>query len=210
MKVNIMTKILIFDTETTDIIKKGSSLVNCPRLLQIAWQVYSLECDTFTLRSQFESLVCPPNNVVWEVAPGAYKAHGISKAEVLAYGLPSKQTAGLFNYVMNCCDVVVAHNLDFDRRVIQAFWGRHNLPDIFKLKQLYCTMKTLTNELKLPGRYGFKWPNLQEAHRWATGHDFVGAHNALTDVKACAEVLKASYKNNLFTPQEQEQTDGKT
>ncbi|MGB5134457.1 MAG: hypothetical protein WBN89_04710 [Prochlorococcaceae cyanobacterium] len=39
---------------------------------------------------------------------------------------------------------------------------------------------------QLPGRYGYKWPRLNELHRHLFGRGMGAAHNALVDVQACA------------------------
>ena len=55
-----------------------------------------------------------------------------------------------------------------------------------------CTMRIATNVLKIPGPRGFKWPTLQEAYkRLVDPAGFEGAHDAITDVKACAAVFYA-------------------
>ena len=47
-------------------------------------------------------------------------------------------------------------------------------------------MLSATDYCQLPGRYGFKWPTLQELHSTLFNESFDGAHDALSDVRACA------------------------
>jgi DNA polymerase III epsilon subunit-like protein len=47
-------------------------------------------------------------------------------------------------------------------------------------------MQSSTDFCRLPGRYGFKWPTLQELHGILFGEPMEGAHRALSDVRACA------------------------
>ena len=50
-------------------------------------------------------------------------------------------------------------------------------------------MKESTDFCRLPGNYGFKYPNLTELHRKLFKKAFDDAHDALADVRAC----KAAY-----------------
>jgi len=52
-------------------------------------------------------------------------------------------------------------------------------------------MKAATDIVGIPGRYGYKWPTLQEAYRHFTGTELAGAHDALTDVRACRVIYEA-------------------
>jgi hypothetical protein len=47
-------------------------------------------------------------------------------------------------------------------------------------------MVSSTHYCRIPGRYGFKWPKLDELHTKLFGSAFAGAHSALADVNACA------------------------
>jgi len=53
--------------------------------------------------------------------------------------------------------------------------------------QKICTMQSTTDICKLPSQYGFKWPSLQELHKFLFGCDFEGAHDASDDVTAMAK-----------------------
>ena len=48
-----------------------------------------------------------------------------------------------------------------------------------------------TDVLKLPGKYGYKWPTLAEAYRHYTGQEISGAHDALVDTEACLVIFRA-------------------
>ena len=54
-------------------------------------------------------------------------------------------------------------------------------------KRTYCTMQAGTNFCKIPGKYGYKWPKLMELYVKLFGHDFEGAHNAMSDIDATQE-----------------------
>jgi len=47
-------------------------------------------------------------------------------------------------------------------------------------------MKGSANICKIPGRHGYKWPNLTELHTYLFKKGFEEAHDAEADVKALA------------------------
>ena len=81
--------------------------------------------------------------------------------------------------------VLVAHNIDFDSRVVGAELLRAGLPDALPRKKWRCTMKESVEFCRLPGRYGYKWPALSELHQKLFGQPFTGAHDAAADCLAC-------------------------
>ena len=90
-----------------------------------------------------------------------------------------------FSDVLRTSRLVVAHNLDFDQRVVQAELIRAGLADAFAGKKGYCTMKNTADFCKLPGKRGYKWPSLTELHRRLFGQVPEGIHSALADAEAC-------------------------
>ena len=48
-------------------------------------------------------------------------------------------------------------------------------------------MQASTNYCGLPGKYGYKWPNLMELHKKLFGHGFEEAHNAAADINATSK-----------------------
>jgi DNA polymerase III epsilon subunit-like protein len=83
---------------------------------------------------------------------------------------------------------LVAHNLDYDFGVIGAELVRLKRPLDFMEIPGICTMKTTTAVCRLPrpNAAGFKWPTLEELHGCLFGRSYEGAHDALSDLEACA------------------------
>jgi hypothetical protein len=52
---------------------------------------------------------------------------------------------------------------------------------ILGIKKL-CTMQVGTNLCRIPSQYGYKYPKLEELHRFLFQANFEGAHNAATDI----------------------------
>ena len=84
-------------------------------------------------------------------------------------------------------DILVAHNINFDSKIIGAEMIRRNLTTNLFAKRLVCTMESSTNFCQIPGDYGYKWPKLSELYIKLFGEDFQEAHNASADIEAAAK-----------------------
>lgn len=95
----------------------------------------------------------------------------------------------MFNQFLKRAERAVFHNARFDWPVIVAEYMRQEatVPTL----PVICTMLTLEPVLKLPGKYGYKWPTLQESYKKLVNPEgFSGAHDAMIDVTATHAVLQ--------------------
>lgn len=190
-----MTLSLCFDTETTGICNfKSVDHTVQPYPVQLAMELFN---DEKLIHSA--SIIINPGVPVPEPA---YKVHGISTEVAELYGIQLRAAAGLFiNFILKA-DRLVGHNIDFDIIVMEAAIHRSELNfDLAKFRQIprICTMKSTTNLLKLPGKFGnYKWPTLEEAYKHLVDPDgFSGAHDAMSDVRATKAVLSAIEKMDI-------------
>jgi len=126
------------------------------------------------------------------IEAGAKEAHGISEEDCARYGVVPTVACSLFNQLCIQADVIVAHNMSFDRSImLTALYRLGNKPDRMADKRLICTKEESTDVLKLPGKYdSYKWPTLAEAYRHFTGEELEGAHDALVDSEAALVVFR--------------------
>lgn len=183
--------ILFFDTETTGMadFKSPPSADHQPHLVQLG----AILCDSHRRVVAEMNLLIKPTG--WTVPDEAAAIHGITTDLASRYGVGLPATMRLFFALCERAELMVAHNFQFDDCITQAAYcraGLHELLGLHRRRQSYCTMKSATPILKLPGKYGdFKWPNLQEAHQHFLGRKFEGAHDAMADVRACRDVYYA-------------------
>lgn len=182
-------KALIFDTETTGMVafRKPPEDASQPDLIQLG--MLMIETDDWKPRAR-QSLLVQLNEGV-RIDPAAHEAHGISEADCARYGIVPMVACSLFN--QNClqADIIVAHNLAFDLSIMKtALYRLGGKPHRLDGRQMVCTKEYSTDILKLPGKYGYKWPTLAEAYRHYTGKEIEGAHDALVDTEACAEIFR--------------------
>jgi DNA polymerase III epsilon subunit-like protein len=175
---------LFFDTETTGVPRNykapASDLKNWPRLVQIAWLLTDEEAHEV---SSAEYIVKPEGFII---PNDAAEVHGITTEFALRNGVDLQSVLSAVAANVNKASLLVAHNMQFDEKILGAELLRAGYPNVVDAKNRRCTMQAATNYCRLPGPYGFKWPTLQELHLKLFNESFDGAHRALVDVRACA------------------------
>jgi len=193
-------KLLIFDVETTGLIKgrnvKVSETHKFPYIVQFSWITYDTETKEMCL---FDNIIKLPNNKT--IPEDSIKIHGITNEKMMREGKDIKQILYSFTESVYRSDVLIAHNLQFDKRVIQCEYIRNNMIDWLgrHRKNEYCTMKKGKNICKIyrESRYGnapyMKYPKLMELHQHLFNTCPKNLHNSLVDVITC---LRCYYKIN--------------
>ncbi|MEX1128883.1 MAG: hypothetical protein WD227_17585 [Vicinamibacterales bacterium] len=156
---------LVFDTETTGVPGSFrapvSDVDNWPRVVQLAWAAF-----------------------------GVCGRRALSRSDVIRPdGVPIACALQALITPLTAASIVVAHNWEFDAKVLGAEFHRLKLPDPFPRKTSICTMQSTTVYCAIPNRYGFKWPKLEELHVRLFGREPDHAHDAAADVAACSKCL---------------------
>jgi DNA polymerase III subunit epsilon len=173
---------LFFDTETTGLPANYkapvSNSANWPRMVQIAWQVYNND-GTFAEAKDF---IIKPEGYI--IPKDASKVHGITTERAIAEGHDLTEVLNEFNQQLNDAQVLVAHNISFDEKIIGAEFYRKSIINKIETIKKLCTMKSSVDYCQIPGNYGYKWPKLAELHYALFGKGFEEAHNAAADINA--------------------------
>lgn len=178
---------MLFDTETTGLPLRWDApmhdLENWPRVIQLAWIITD---ETGKLESSNKYLIKPdgwsvPNEDFWI-------RHGYSTEKCEREGIPMTEALWHFLIDYEYADLMVAHNMNYDRNVLGAEMIRYNRKASKNIKAI-CTKELGTGVVKIPGRYegSYKWPKLEELYRFLFQKDFDGSHDALNDVMATSE-----------------------
>jgi len=172
---------VVFDTETTGLPKTRQPPTpdnlecwdNC-RILSIAAIKYSSRGREL---SRFYSIVKPDNFKV-----DATHIHGITEEQAENEGKPFGEVYNQFLSLFHNSEIIIGHNLRFDWDVLKAECIRRHLDfsPVEKMKPV-CT-------LDLCKKWFGKPKKLVVIYEELFGKEFDGAHNALEDTKACAEV----------------------
>lgn len=176
---------LFFDTETTGFPKSWKAPVtdtdNWPRLVQAAWLLYDQKGEQV---SSANYIIKPDG---YSIPAEATKIHGITTDQAKQEGVPVAEALQNLQSSLEQSDCLVAHNINFDEKVLGAEFLRAKMPNGLKGKQKICTMKTTADFCGIPGKYGYKWPKLEELHEELFDTTFEEAHNAAVDIRATAK-----------------------
>ena len=178
-----MTIICVFDCETTGLVPKDKitkeNVAYFPHIVSLSWVLYDTE-DSETLVEKDEVVTCaiPIKNSF---------IHHITD-EISAKGIPLECALNDFIDDATGADLVVAHNLSFDSKMIEVSLyrlGRQLDYNKFKRIPSHCSMMSNIKFCGLRNKYGLKFPKLQELYVKLFGEEFENAHNSLADTKAC-------------------------
>lgn len=201
---------LVFDCESNGFPLKDFKDPKNPRLIQLAWALINEEGKVF-------------KKCVWLIEPRGWvmpsvdsfmkqglsheeatkKAkfwvdNGFSQEKSLKEGRPVEFVLNQFIEQIEDCKYMIAHNIKFDLAIMASEMHRVNKSAKNKPTKI-CTMASSTDLLKIPGPNGFKWPNLTELHTFLFNKGFEGAHDAMADVKACANCFFELKKQKLIS-----------
>lgn len=207
-------KVLFFDTETSglpqDVCRNTLSLVNkhlWPKIVQ--YSSITLDTETGSVVSTSDYIVKVDDNVVLDGQSA--NIHGITNLISKTRGVPIENVLETFTQECDNVDLIVAHNLDFDKNMILKEWYDviscddkekvHQFTNpyikfkktISKVKKM-CTLKSNIHRVnikavsKKTGKEYVKWPTLEELHTHLFKEDLsdVNLHNALVDTMVCA------------------------
>lgn len=198
---------LTFDTETTGKwdFKAPIESPHQPRIVQLG---AVLEDDDGREISSMDLIVKPDG---YEISDEVAAIHGIDQLTAILNGVGILDCMAIFVALWNAADRVVAHNIEFDLKMVERELRLQGQMQHWQEKPVFCTMRLLEPVLKLPFKGGkrpawaeqkqeWKWPSMQEAYAHVTGgKEFDNAHSAMADVRACAEVWRWIVKNKIVT-----------
>ena len=179
---------LFFDTETTGLPRDWNApikdLSNWPRIVQIAWVEYDINRK---LISQGDYIIKPDG---FSIPAEVSRIHKIYNDDAIKFGAPLKKVLNIFNAIIDKSDYIIAHNINFDDKVLSAEFLREFITSSLPNKKKICTMESTVDYLKLPStRGGYKFPSLADLSRKLYGEAFKDAHNALIDIQNTAKIF---------------------
>jgi DNA polymerase III epsilon subunit-like protein len=188
-------KVLVFDTETTGLQEKGASIYDkskWPYIVQLSYILYDLSTNSALIKDNYIAI---DGSIV--ISQESYNIHHISREILDVQGINIVEALKDFNKCLKECDVVVGHNLSFDKRLIFVECFRHNVTQYFTEfkhyemihKAEYCTMKNTKQFCKLErlsatNQVYYKNPKLSELYAILFPNETlpIDLHNSLVDV----------------------------
>lgn len=187
---------LIFDTETTGVPKNYkapvSDLNNWPRMVQLAW-ILSTGQETVSHACQ----IIKPHG--FSIPDQAVQVHGITNERAQKEGQEISLVLKEFLTAMNQASVLVAHNMQFDEKILGAELLRNGHANLLEQKKKICTMLSSKKFYGLKNKFGYKWPTLQELHYKLFDAEFDDAHDACSDAQACARCFFELRKRRIIS-----------
>lgn len=187
---------LFFDTETTGLPRSWNApaedVDNWPRLVQLAWIMY----DEEGIPAGSGDRIIRPEG--FAIPADASRVHGITTERAMREGVPLRSVLETFRDKISEAAYIVAHNIDFDEKIIGAEFIRADMRHEFSQKKKICTMKSTVNFCAIPSARGFKWPQLAELHKKLFGTAFEDAHNAAADIEATAKCFWELKKRGIL------------
>jgi len=187
---------LVFDTETTGLPPKTPKPIEqCPWIIQLAGILFNGErpvahFSTYVLPEHGDSRGTIPDESFW-------RDNHLTYPEIAPTAISLDQAMKIFNRLLVRADRVVAHNTQFDAKLMKFSYARimDAPPASWTLPPKICTMLSAMPVVKAPAKWPkpdqpYKWPTLDESYRHLVNpQGFSGAHDAMSDVMACAELL---------------------
>jgi DNA polymerase III epsilon subunit-like protein len=184
-------KFLTFDTETTGLPRDRRGRIedssNWPYILQLSWILYDNETNRLFKSNDIIEL---PDSV--EISKESIAVHGITRKRSRDDGIPIRKAIVKLQKAMADANVIIAHNLEFDKKLVMAECARNKMRHgFYNNKGYYCTMKNSVDLCKIEatnattGEKYFRYPRLSYLHEFLFGTTPMGTHDALVDILVC-------------------------
>lgn len=189
---------LFYDTETTGLPdwEAPSGAPQQPHLVQLAAMLVDDEGDGVATVAAIDAIIRPDG---WTIPDEVAQIHGITTEYTEAAGVSERVAVEFFYSMWKRADLRVAHNQSFDARIMRIALRRYagdEQADAWKRGKAACTAAMAAPLCNIPPTKkmiaaGFnrpKTPKLEEAYGMLLGEELAGAHTALADCRACADL----------------------
>ena len=189
-------KVMVFDTETTGLPKymkhtpNQNNLDNWPHIVQMSYIIY--DTDTDSVLNITDHIIRVPEGV--QITEENAAIHGITQ-EISQQGIPLNMALDEFMVEFDNMDLIVAHNIEFDKKMLMAELYRANyilcVDKIRTSTKYVCTMQegidlcNIKAFTKIEKKEYIKWPTLAELCQHLFNYEPKNLHNSLNDVAIC-------------------------
>ena len=199
--------ILVFDTETTALPKKYNFDIcekNWPHIMQLSYILYDIVNEE-VLESLNEYILLEDSIFI---DPKSVEIHKISREKCSKNGINILDALYKFNNVLKRSNIIVGHNLIFDKTILLVEAKRNKIKLNFNenIKE-FCTMQNTINLCKIPFKNSqfslnsdkYKYPKLEELIYFLFKENPKNLHNAWYDVLNTLRVYnKLVYNRNIL------------
>lgn len=187
-------KVLVFDVETTGLMSERNASITetdkWPYIVQLSYLIYDDVLNRITIIN--DDIIRLPSNVIMsDICTGI---HGITNEKSKSIGVDIRYALIKFNEILKTADIIVGHNISFDKRIIMVECIRNDIKQQFTKNSIkkneYCTMRNGVDICKLEnfnfiGKKYFKFPKLSELYYHYFKIVPEGLHNSKKDILVC-------------------------
>ncbi len=198
-----MTKIFVFDTETTWFIDKKNPDLNAqPKIVQFSGIMWEIKDWKWTELERIDQYINPGIRIPFETS----KIHHIYDIDVKD-APKMEEVIDRILYFLNTPDLIVWHNIEFDESMIKVELKRLEREHDYKPKDTYCSMKNTVEFCAIMwDRDRYKYPKLGELHKKLFWEYFTWAHNAIIDVENTLKCFLSLYEKWVVKIEEKKET----
>ncbi|MGV0828327.1 3'-5' exonuclease [Empedobacter brevis] len=180
-----MEKILILDIETTGFLQAGGKIVEVG--------IVELDLSNGEKKIVFDEVCHEKGITLQEVENSWIVKNSTLTVDMIRYSLPLHAIAPIIQKIINDYPAgATAFNNTFDFGFLED--RGFTFP-----KKLPCPMKLSTNICKIPSSRGYKWPKVEEAHKFFFGDiGYVEQHRGADDAFYEADIVYELYKMDVF------------
>jgi DNA polymerase III epsilon subunit-like protein len=217
---NKNARIMVFDTETSGLLPKNEpnrvhKISDYPHILQLSFVIYDMKQECIV--QEYNEYINVPNKVV--ISPFITDLTGITREICKSQGVEITDALVDFYLAYMSVDYVVAHNISFDKRMIEIELQRNMIElsikmphaafmfnDTYNLIQnitVQCSMQIGKQfcDMYINGKDGKSWkkpPKLIELHKQLFGFEPKNLHNSLVDSKIAMKCyLKMVFSHDI-------------
>lgn len=179
---------LFFDVETNglplDYNGDASDLDNWPRIVQLAYILTNRKGEILASKN----FIIKP--IGFNIPKDSTDIHGITTEFAMQHGRDISSVLQIFKDDLLKAGTLVAHNYNFDSKVVISEFIRSGIDLDFPVFNSICTMLKSVDFCKIPSEHYFgqyKWPKLSELYMKLFESEFEGAHDAMVDIQATVE-----------------------
>lgn len=188
-------KILVFDTETSGLPERSASIYDhskWPYIIQLSYVLYDMSNNSIIAKDRYINI---DNSIL--ITPESIEKHHLTHEILNIKGINIIPALKEFNGYLKLADLVVGHNISFDKRMIFVECFRHKIDQYFTQfkgnerinKPEFCTMKNTTHycniiKLNRTNKEFIKLPSLSELYIKLFPNETLpkDLHNSLIDV----------------------------
>jgi len=193
--------VLVIDTETTGLPDKNASIFNhsqWPYIIQVSFILYNeVSNDVIYTFNEYINIDESIN-----ISDESLSVHGITREYLNKNGINIKIALHTLLTAFKSADIIIGHNLRFDKNMIMVEFGRNNVHhNLYKSKNYVCTMKETKELCKIPlpsNNEKFKSPKLTELFKYCFPLEDIpkNMHNSMIDIIICMRCYY-KYKHNI-------------